>query len=125
MNIRKARLYEKYPPPNPRGEDRGAHVPSSNLCQQSVYANNRTKSGVQFVDICYKSYGVHRERVFSNLTKYDLALCLDKILDSPRPKDMIELSSSLTQYNIFVVSTSRIKQMRYIHLLNLKLQYYF
>ena len=25
------RLYEKFPPPNPRGADRGAHVRSSNL----------------------------------------------------------------------------------------------
>ena len=25
------RLYEKSPPPNPRGADRGAHVRSSNL----------------------------------------------------------------------------------------------
>jgi hypothetical protein len=27
-----ARLYEKNPPPNPRGEDRGVHVRSPNIC---------------------------------------------------------------------------------------------
>jgi hypothetical protein len=31
LNFYVTRLYEKFPPPNPRGADRGAHVRSSNL----------------------------------------------------------------------------------------------
>ena len=31
LSLAYTRLYEKFPPPNPRGADRGAHVRSSNL----------------------------------------------------------------------------------------------